>query len=1709
MMKLTPTFFCFPIPFRYSRIALLIASCATPFAQASVVRSDIDYQYFRDFAENKGKFIVGASNIAIFNKEGQEIGVMMKDIPMPDLRAANRETGIATLISPQYITSVTHNGEYPNVSFGGEDYNPDSHHYFYEIVDRNNYPYPVSEKKVDYHVPRLHKLVTEVVPANVNDTEQTRAVYTDTSRFPIYVRVGSGTQFIRYSDKQDDLKQIAGPYVYLTGGAAMIISDVTDGRKVGDFIERRMASNGWTSLFNDKYGPMATYARGGDSGSGIYAFDKQKNQWVLSGVLNFESGDNFNTNIWTLPILGFIAEKENEDLAGSISNQRAGDIWQWRVSEHSSFISHSTNSLPVALKDQKESNIQAAKNAGKNVKFGGVDGGVLILENDINQGAGALYFDSDFTVKPKDNQTWLGAGVYIAKDKTVTWQVANPKDDRLSKIGEGTLLVKGKGGNLGDISIGDGTVILAQEADDEGKKQAFNQVGIVSGRPTVVLQSSDQIDPNKLYFGFRGGRLDLNGNALVFDRIQNVDEGAMIVNHHLSHSANVTLKASLSDSFVMGHKPTDDGDFFEFYNLFERENQYFRPKTPAQERRRNKGAASFPYFEEERAISYFWEYLGTDKEKAVEQLRLKQKYLFSYSGFFGEKDKTKHNGKLNIHYSPDVPKAIYQFTGGMALNGELSINNGELILSGRQTPHARDFLNKKEVIFDDDWINRDFSANTISVTNQGIFTVGRNVSSLSADINATNNTVLNLGYQPTQKVCLRSDYTGEVSCDTPTYNENVLHTIPRTQFTGNVTLSEQSALNLGKTDFIGAIQSENTSQTVLSKEAHWKLTKNSTLGNLTLDEGAQITLSQENKPFNTLTINGDLSGKGKFYYRTKFSTRESDQVVVNGQASGEHTLVVNDTGSEPERSKARLTLLTANGLSDNLSVTLQNNYADIGTYRYNLIKEDNAFRLYNPIVEKQIEQEERQAAEEQARREAEAKRLEEARKAAAEEQARREAEAKRLEEARKAAAEEQARREAEVKRLEEERKAEAEEQARREAEAKRLEEERKAEAEEQARREAEVKRLEEERKAEAEEQARREAEAKRLEEERKAAEEEQARREAEAKRLEEERKAAAEEQARREAEAKRLEEERKAEAEEQARREAEAKRLEEERKAEAEEQARREAEAKRLEEERKAEAEEQARREAEAKRLEEERKAEAEEQARREAEAKRLEEARKAAAEEQARREAEAKRLEEARKAAAEEQARREAEAKRLEETRKAAAEEQARREAEAKRLEEERKAVAEEQARREAEAKRLEEERKAEAEEQARREAEAKRLEEERKAAAEEQARREAEAKRLEEARKAAEEEQARREAEAKRLEEERKAAEEQARREAEAKRLEERLAAAEEQARREADAKRLEEERKAAAEEQARREAEAKRLKQAELVSRVSNTGLSELSAQVNVVLEKDQHLNQRLFQAGSQQAQLWTNVGVQRGDYQSDNYRHYEQYSSYTELGAESPLNEQGISVGAMVSHTRANMNYDQASGKLKYSQATLYSKIQNSKGLFAAIDLGYGRSNNQITLDSHSIKFKRNIFAAGMSLGKKWDLGYMDLNTLLGLRYHHFTKAHYTLEDASIDSPSLDLVNYYAGAELSKTWSWESVSITPKLALYYFDASSKTFDHAIMVNNNRLVQQFNRGWQYQTGLDFGMEAFTMGMTFTYEKSQEAANNRLVDLKVTYKF
>ena len=73
----------------YSVLSTLGLFAVSP-AYSSIVRNDVDYQYFRDFAENKGAFSIGASNISIQDKQGKILGRVLSGIPMPDFRVSNR-----------------------------------------------------------------------------------------------------------------------------------------------------------------------------------------------------------------------------------------------------------------------------------------------------------------------------------------------------------------------------------------------------------------------------------------------------------------------------------------------------------------------------------------------------------------------------------------------------------------------------------------------------------------------------------------------------------------------------------------------------------------------------------------------------------------------------------------------------------------------------------------------------------------------------------------------------------------------------------------------------------------------------------------------------------------------------------------------------------------------------------------------------------------------------------------------------------------------------------------------------------------------------------------------------------------------------------------------------------------------------------------------------------------------------------------------------------------------------------------------------------------------------------------------------------------------------------------------------------------------------------------------------------------------------------
>lgn len=1028
----------------------------------------IDYQYYRDFAENKGKFTVGAKNIDVYNKEGQLVGTSMTKAPMIDFSVVSRN-GVAALVGDQYIVSVAHNVGYTNVDFGAEGQNPDQHRFTYKIVKRNNYNHDAKHRYLDdYHNPRLHKFVTDAAPIDMT-SHMDGNKYANKEKYPERVRVGSGDQY--WDDDQNNRTYLSDGYNYLTGGNTYNQSGRGDGysyvrgdiRKVGD------------------YGPLPIASSFGDSGSPMFIYDAETQKWLINGVLREGQPYTGEFDGFQLARKSFLDEIIRKDQPNGFLTPKGNGVYTISKSDDGIGVVTSkigkpreiplaNNKLKIEDKDTVYNNryngpniYSPQLNNGKNIYFGDEELGSITLTTDIDQGAGGLYFEGDFIVSPTKNETWKGAGIHVSEISTVTWKVNGVENDRLSKIGKGTLHVKAKGENKGSISVGDGKVILDQQADDQGKKQAFSEIGLVSGRGTVQLNDDKQFDTDKFYFGFRGGRLDLNGHSLTFKRIQNTDEGAMIVNHNTTQVANVTITGNESIT------------------------------TPTNKKNINK--------------------LDYSKEIA-------------YNGWFGETDENKHNGRLNLIYKPTTEDRTLLLSGGTNLKGDITQEGGTLVFSGRPTPHAYNHLNrpnelgrpKGEVVIDDDWINRTFKAENFQIKG-GSAVVSRNVSSIEGNWTISNNANATFGVVPNQQntICTRSDWTGLTTCKTDKLtDEKTIKSLPRTQVKGNVQLSNIANLSAsGLVDLVGNVTLTNQSQFTLSnnatqtgniklsnnanatvdnatltgdvtlnnnshftlnnhatqtgniqlsdnanatvdnatlmgnvnlmKQSHftlsnhaiqigtislhqqaqatvdnanlngnvhltdsaqfylknshfshqiqgdkgttvtlenstWTMPSDTTLQNLTLNNST-VTLnsaysaSSNNAPrrrrrsletettpksaehrFNTLTVNGKLSGQGTFQFTSSLFGYKSDKLKLSNDAEGDYTLAVRNTGKEPVTLE-QLTLVESKDnkpLSDKLKFTLENDHVDAGALRYKLVKDNGEFRLHNPIKEQEL-----------------------------------------------------------------------------------------------------------------------------------------------------------------------------------------------------------------------------------------------------------------------------------------------------------------------------------------------------------------------------------------------------------------------------------------------------------------------------------------------------------------------------------------------------------------------------------------------------------------------------------------------------------------------------------------------------------------------------------------------------------------------------------
>lgn len=993
--------------FKLNFIALTVAYALTPYTEAALVRDDVDYQIFRDFAENKGKFSVGATNVEVRDKNNQSLGSALPNgIPMIDFSVVDVDKRIATLVNPQYVVGVKHVSNGVNeLHFGNlngnmnngnakahRDVSSEENRYF--SVEKNEYPTKLNGKTVttedqtqkrreDYYMPRLDKFVTEVAPIEASTDSSKAGTYNNKEKYPAFVRLGSGSQFIyengtRYElwlgkegQKSDaggyNLKLVGNAYTYGIAGTPYEVNHENDG-----LIGFGNSNNEYINpkeILSKK--PLTNYAVLGDSGSPLFVYDKEKGKWLFLGAYDFWAGYKKKSwQEWNIYKSEFAEKIYKQYSAGSLTGSNTQYTWQ-ATGSTSTITGGGGEPLSVSLFDDTKKTDGEKANNGKSITLKG--SGTLTLNNNIDQGAGGLFFEGDYEVKgTSDSTTWKGAGVSVADGKTVTWKVHNPKSDRLAKIGKGKLIVEGKGDNKGSLKVGDGTVVLKQQTTTG--QHAFASVGIVSGRSTVVLNDDKQVNPNSIYFGFRGGRLDANGNNLTFEHIRNIDDGARLVNHNMTNASNITItgESLITDPKKINPyyiKALEEDNPYAFRWIKDGEQLYFNQDNYSYYTLR-KGASTRSVLPQNSGESNEnWLYMGRTSDEAKRNVmnHINNERMNGFNGYFGEEEtKAAQNGKLNVTFNGKTDQNRFLLTGGTNLNGDLNVQQGTLFLSGRPTPHARDIANisstnkdphfaeNNEVVVEDDWINRNFKATNINVTNNATLYSGRNVANITSNITASDKAQVHIGYKAGDTVCVRSDYTGYVTCHNGNLSEKALNSFNATNVSGNVNLSGNANFVLGKANLFGTIQSRGNSQVRLTENSHWHLTGNSDVHQLDLTNG-HIHLNAQNDAnkvttYNTLTVN-NLSGNGYFYYLTDLSNKQGDKVVVKNSASGDFKLNVKSKTGEPNHNE--LTLLDASKAQRNhLNVSLVGNTVDLGAWKYTLKETDGRYDLYNPEVEK-------------------------------------------------------------------------------------------------------------------------------------------------------------------------------------------------------------------------------------------------------------------------------------------------------------------------------------------------------------------------------------------------------------------------------------------------------------------------------------------------------------------------------------------------------------------------------------------------------------------------------------------------------------------------------------------------------------------------------------------------------------------------------------
>ena len=458
---------------------------------------------YEDFANNRGKFKIGQKGVIVYKKEGLGEAATIEQ-PIPNFDGMVDGGAYALWGDPQILSTASHVGNWGSFTFiqrhlrkdvelsegfkNKANTNKDS--IVQEYSERVRMPY-MRDLGNDYSIGRLKTIAFDgYTPETIKNRRQIHYG-------ALVARTGGGIN----SYAHDGGEKYPVGYGNIAGGLNKIY--LVDG---GSF---------WIKMQKNFQTPLDSASRPGDSGSPAYIWDKDNNKWLLAGENSAGSGDNNWNKISII--------KQNPDLV----NKYMDSIEDEKITDANVTLEGKTlgfgNSTRVI-----DDNAATAKNQtfAKN-------GLTLTVNSDSDTGASRFRFseNANITGTGKFNT----AGLIIDKNVNVNYNIISDKNTVIRKRGEGSLTLNANSKNDVEVNIGEGSLIL-----DNSNGYAASHIRVAQGAK-VILNKDNQLNDNKIYFGHRGGTLELKGQNLEFNDIYHLDKDAIIANKESTTKSKFTF----------------------------------------------------------------------------------------------------------------------------------------------------------------------------------------------------------------------------------------------------------------------------------------------------------------------------------------------------------------------------------------------------------------------------------------------------------------------------------------------------------------------------------------------------------------------------------------------------------------------------------------------------------------------------------------------------------------------------------------------------------------------------------------------------------------------------------------------------------------------------------------------------------------------------------------------------------------------------------------------------------------------------------------------------------------------------------------------------------------------------------------------------------------------------------------------------------------